>query len=68
VADVVRGQPARIHLGDEALQDVGVAVKEAHQRRVERRIHPADLRHLSLDRALGGAGPPGLVAIARADC
>jgi hypothetical protein len=66
VLDVAGRQAPGIHLGDQALQDVGVALQEAHQRRPVGLGAAADLRDPDIDRPLGRADVPGLIAIAQA--
>jgi hypothetical protein len=54
VFDIAGGQPAGIHLVDQRLEHLAVAVQETHQRRVERLARAADLRHRHVDEAFGG--------------
>jgi hypothetical protein len=67
VLDIPSGQATRVHLGNQSIQHVTVAIEKAHQRRPERRHGPPHLRHRHLEQALGSADPTRLVTIARAD-
>jgi hypothetical protein len=64
ILHIAGGQPARVHLGDQPLKHFAVAVQKAHQRRPERLTYTTHLWQGHLDRALGGAHPTGLIAIA----
>jgi hypothetical protein len=66
VLDVSRGQPPRVHLCDEALSDLGVALEEAHEARAKRLVGSADLGDRDGNGSLGRADPAGLVAVPRA--
>jgi hypothetical protein len=65
VLHIPGGQSAGIHLGDQPIEHLTVAVQEAHQRRSERRPGAADLRHRYLDPALRGTDPTRLIAVPR---
>jgi hypothetical protein len=58
-------QPAGVHLGDQPVEHLAVAVQKAHQRRAERFTAATHLRHRHLDGTLRGASPSRLVAVTR---
>jgi hypothetical protein len=67
VLHVPGGQPPRIHLADQPLQHLGVAVQKAHQARPERLTNTTDLRDCDTNRALRGAHPARLIPVTPAD-
>ena len=66
VLHVPGGQAAGVHLVDQRLQHLTVAVQEPHQRGPERLGGAADLRHRHVDEPLRGAQPAPLIAVPRA--
>ena len=56
-------QAAGIHLVDQRLQHLTVAVQKPHQRGPERLAGAADLRHRHVDEAFRGAQPAPLIAV-----
>jgi hypothetical protein len=67
VLDVSGGQPARVHLGDQPLQHLAVALQKAHQARAKRLAGATHLRHRDLDETLRSAQPAPLVTVARTE-
>jgi hypothetical protein len=55
----------RVHLGDQPVEHLAVAVQKAHQRRAERFTAATHVRHRHLDGTLRGASPSRLVAVTR---
>ena len=63
VFDVAGGQPPGVHLGDQALEDVGVALEEGHEVRAVGLAGAAHLGDPHVDRTFSGADASGLIAI-----
>jgi hypothetical protein len=65
VLDVSCRKAPGVHLGDKAIEHVGVAVQKAHEARVVGFLGVTHLGDPDLDRTFGAADAPGLVAIPR---
>jgi hypothetical protein len=65
ILDIAGGQSPGIHLGDQSLEHLTVALQKAHQRRPKRLSRSADLRDSDINESFCGAQPATLITVAR---